>query len=768
MSKKLSVSVVSLLACLGFAGQSALAVAKTSATQHLTPSQLTNLQEFKLQPRFSVWGFTGDSTLAEGQFLAPVYGDQSRALYVVAEGDYVKNDSSWLGGAGLGYRQVVNDRIWGGYAIADYVSTPHNGFTVINPGVEMLGNVWDINVNGYIPLDNKKKLGSAGWAGDTFGDHEYVRPTGHDYYDHYLQQYEEPGRGFDFEVARVIPHFEDAKLHLGAYHFDTADSGSVNGIETRLTYTLNKYTGIELEDNYDNVKHNQFIVGIRFTLGDYSKEEKKQYGIATRLMDPIENDHAVLSSSGLVPVKRYVDNGEKLEHDNVWYFKQGGVGLSANGTPTGSGTAEDPFVGFNTQNYGAINPNIGVIDKYPLMYFAPGAYTFSGFSSNGIEDRFNLLNGWGMYGRTADYKEPAIGDARAKFSYGGVDVLGETDPTAPTTFNSIWIENNKGGIEAPSFAMSNAALYVKDSADVILQNARFENSASASISSGEHFYVYSAVVENSTLNFLALLGLSGGGSTEVVASATVDRYDLDRGFGIYAANSTVNFSGGTNKIDASAVGAKVSFGYGIYVDNAKVNFSGDTNNISATGIGLESGYGYGIYASSSTMINFSGGANEIFGSGSNLNQGFGRGYGIYANSSTVTFSGGVNEIFGSGSGLGYGYGIYANSSTINFSGGTNEIFASASDSATGIYAKNVSIINFIGDSLENKIKIYAAGANKKYGIDSDGSSPIQHNGGAISTVEEAETVIPNFILFETSGDGEGESVRWSSYWSLPW
>lgn len=407
MLKKLSLSVVSFMACLGFAGQSALAASPVT-TQSLTPSQLTNLQEFKLHPRLNVWGFTGNSTLVDGQFLMPVYGDQTRALYVAAEGNYVKNDSSWLGGLGAGYRQIVDNRIYGGYALVDSLHTPHNEFTILKPGLEMLSNVWDVNVNGYLSLDSKKKIGQGGWAGDDFGDYGFTRPTGHDYYDHFIQQYEEAGRGFDVEVARVIPHFEDVKLHVGVYHFDASNSGSTTGVGTRLTYDINKYAGVELADTYDNTKHNQFLVGVRFALGDYSKEEKQKFGIATRLLDPIGHD-IVLTNSTLF--RNYVDKGERKEHDNVWYFKKGYVSGNAKGTGTqqGAGTAENPYIGFTPGNYGAINPNIGVIDKYPLMYFAPGTYNFIGFSSRGIDDRFNLPNGWGMYGKNDNYTAPAIG-----------------------------------------------------------------------------------------------------------------------------------------------------------------------------------------------------------------------------------------------------------------------------------------------------------------------------------------------------------------------
>ena len=826
MSKKISVSVISFLACLGVSGQSLFAATKVDATKSLPSPNLTaTIKEFKLQPRFNIWGFSGDSTLVEGQFLAPLYGNQTRALYLATEGNYVKNDSSWLGGAGLGYRQIINDRIYGGYALADYVSTPHNGFTIINPGVEILGNVWDINVNGYIPLNNKKKLGQVGWAGDTFGDYRYTRPTGHDYYDHYIQQYEEPGRGFDFEVARVIPHFEDAKLHLGAYHFDSADFGSVNGIKGLLTYTLDKYTEIELQDNYDNFKHNQFIVGIRFALGNYSKTEKKQYGLATRLMDPIEN-RSTLTTGALLPIKKYIDKGERLEHDNVWYFKPGAT--NNNTGPTGSGTAEDPFIDFNTANYDAINPDIGVIDKYPLMYFTPGQYSFSSFSSN---DRFSLTSGWGMYGKTDDYKAPALGDDRAKFS-GGLDIK---EANEQTTLNSVQIVNDQGSHD-DAIARENAALYIKDAANVVLQNSVIKNIDSNS--SGGVFYVYGTVVDNSVLNFLELAGSNKGSYTSISGYNKNSSYSSNiadthnQGYGIYATNNShINFISGTNMIYglASSSSSGYSYGYGIYATNkSTINFNCGNNIIS----GSATTSGYGVYINDHSILNFNGGINTISGYGGddgygiraisspiNFNDGYntitGDNYGIDAVTLTMNFNGGLNTISGNNYGIqagervtinfnggnntiiengynndnssaihiddfstinfingnniisGNGYGIYAKDySTVNFSGGINTIYSNnnSNGDAYGIYA-NGSTVNF-DNSLTTKLNIYASGTTNKYAIYADSYSHIQHNGTDITTSDK--NVVNDFITFSTTGSGTGRAIDWKNNWYINW
>lgn len=838
MFRKNSLLVVSSLLCLGFAGQAALAntntvvitirqateansnarpvqavnrsvvqsAARTSSSVQSTRTdsrsnvqpasaqtnaQTNNIQEFKLQPRVNLWGFTGDDTFTEGQILVPVYGDQSKALYVAVENYYSNDDDDrWMMAAGLGYRQIVSDRIWGAYALIDYLHTSENVFPVINPGVEMLGNAWDVSVNGYIPTSNRKKKGKEGWAGDDFGIYNYGRPTGHDFYDHRMQQYEEIGRGFDFQVARVIPRFEDAKLHLGTYYFDTPDGGSVKGVSSKLTYNLNKYSSLELKNTYDNVKHNQFLVGIRFVLGEYSKEEKKLYGMATRLLDPIE--HA-LSSGGLAMVTKLVDKGEQKEHDNIWYFRH-----SPNGDKQeqeGSGTYEDPFIGFTSSNYGAIDPHIGIIDEDPLMYFAPGTYGFHDFHSREMDDRFNLPNGWGMYGRTDDYKAPATGDQRAVF-YGGLDIdYSSGDGHKATTLDSINVKSFSDTIDTTG---DYAALYVNNADNLILKNDKFESSG------------YGIWAENSTLNFNGGDNYVIGYEQGEIGSAVTFSYGIraqfstinfnsgnnvisssdgvnttSTGYGIAAKNSVINFNGGTNTVTgASAVDVNNvdNDSYGIRSENSTINFNGGTNTINASSVNTLDDYNFSIVAwgisAENSAINFNGGVNSINSTvqGENVTELPISAYGLSLYDTVVNFNGGINTISSAyhGSDEASVYGIYNsekgdNNSSVNFKGGINTINANGGSKAYGIYSdgdnSSTLTVNF-ANSSDNKVTISASANDEQYGIYVKGAnSYIQRNGTNLSdgtTLAEMQQYI-NFV-----GAGAGAAVDWDNHFILDW
>ena len=743
-----------------------------------------NVKPFKLKPRFNIWGISGDRTLTKGQFLIPLYGNAGKVFYLATAGSYMENDSSWTGSAGPGYRQVVGEHIWGIYALTSYVRTPHNGFIVINPGLEMLGAVWDMTVNGYVPVGNKKKLGQEGWAGDDFGEYNYAHATGHNYYDHRLQRYEEPGRGVGIDLARVVPYFDDAKFHVGAYHLDTASSGSNNGVSSKLTYDLNKYTALEVEDCYDTTNRNVFTIGIRFSSGGYSKEEKKQIGIANRLLDPIENG-ATTHPNVLINSKKTVDLGNHLEHDNVWYYKTG----DATGNPTqqGSGTYEDPFIGFNEANYAVVvaNQGIGVLDTHPLLYFAPGEYSFAEFSSRGIDSRFNLPNGWGMYGRSASYLAPAMNSDRANFA-GGLDLnYGAGTGTDTTTLNSIRITNNVTGTSS-DVGNQNAALYIANANDVQLRNTAITNAITVSDTDSANYFVTGLYATNSQVTF-ATLNQQDAGTNNILASWSFENNgDLDHAsingtvYGIYANNSVVNFNGGSNSVAAM----------GSFSSN---NIDNDNNSSTITqGINA-----YGIDASSS-MVNFNGGSNSIAATGNfsyndifnDTNEGTiiqsTNAYGLYANNSTVNFNGGFNSITTAGDFFSNdpertnsneinagtitqnanAHGIDANSSAVKFNGGSNSIAAignfSLSDvinvgnkdsitqsaDAYGIYANNYNtvIINggsnsfsavssFSSSPVDDDNHYNSATINQSadaYGIYTNDNSAVTFNGGSNS------------------------------------
>ena len=769
-TKELTISIVSIVACC--MGNSAFSATNTSAANlNESKNNTPTLQEFRLNPAINFWGFTGDNTYGEGQVRLPLYGSSSNALYFLGEGSAVSNNDGWLAGGGFGYRQVVNKkRIFGAYALGDYANTENNnGFWVLNPGLEMLGTAWDLDINGYFPISDKEKARDQ-WADQLLNDpnldaRSFIRHTSHDEYAHKFRIYEEMGDGFSVDIGRVVPHINNAKVYVGAYYFNP-DDDDIKGVNAKITYDLNKYASLEAKDYYDNANHNQFLIGLKLTLGGYSKEEKRDYGISTRLMDPIENDFAQFTSdSESFTRTKYEDQGEFHEHDNLWFFEPDTAqssgdsvsGVSA-GAPIGDGTYENPYIGFNEANFSNINPNIGTIDPFPLMYFATGNYSFATFTDSlGNEDRFDLPQGWGMYGKSADY----IDSEMAYFS-GGLDMNYISDTKAyATTLDSIAISDTQ---QDSLFA----ALYVNAARNIILRNVN----------------IYSDIETDDVMGITSY-GIYGDNNSVITLEGETNTIFASGSFtstGIFADNgTTINFNSGTNNI----TGIGNDYGYGIdagETNAAAINFNGGVNNVyGQTSNDINGITSYGIYADNNSTITFDGGASTVtasgsftstgifadngstinFNSGTNNITGIGNdyGYGIDAgvtNTAAVNFNGGTNNVHGQGLNDNYGftsYGVYAdNNSTITFGGGASTVLGSGSFTSTGIFADNGSTINF--NSGTNNV--IGMGDDFGYGMDAGvtNAATINFNGGTNNVYGQTPNIFGDAIgIFGAHGGG---------------
>lgn len=723
---KLTLSLVSLIAC--FAGQEILAAhAVTETNKNFAAPQLSRsqklikapqLSEFSLQPHASVWGMTGSYTLAKGQLLVPFAGDQNSALFGIAEGNMVMHDGTWFAGLGFGYRQIINERIYGGYFITDYnKSISKNGFLIANPGLEILGKVWDFNVNAYIPFNNEKVSGKEGWAGSDFNNYSYERFAVHNQYDHKFQEFEQAGRGVDFRIGRVVPRFNKAKIYLGGYYFSTKDAGSIKGISAKLTYEINKYTALELTNNYDNYNHNKIMLGVKLTLGGDNEQEKKDFGLSSRLLDNIDHGYG----STIVPIKKtYTDKGDFLQIDNIWFTRPG---LTQTPSPSntlkdapqgaqGDGTAENPFIGITPANIALIkqNSNIGIINKNPRLYFSPGTYALKGFISDEtlhLDSKFPLPTGWGMYGRTLDYKQPAMGDGRPTL-IGGIDIYAKAGESlgGNNVLNSLILH------ETGEIGRGEGIVRIGNARNVVLRNMQV--GADTFATGGYSIGVY---LVNGTVDLY---------DTSIYGASSNKQLDTNS-YGIAAEqSSSINFMGGNNNVIVNSTGIIQPIGIWLF-SNSSANFSGGTNNINVTSsarsvgaVNLNKIEAIGVFAEKNSTLNFNGGINNINVSSSAFPNALIDTYatGIQLDTgASANFFNGINNIYSSSVSrsdeyfdLASSIGITASTSsgdiksTINFKGGVNTITASSSSasplasfnsSSNGIYLDNAAI-NFAG------------------------------------------------------------------------
>lgn len=574
----ISLATISLL--ISSAMQTTFAAGNKSTAANST----LNSQAFELVPMFDIRGYTGHQNIGEGESLVPLFGDSGQVLYLDAEGKIGKSNNGWMAGLGGGYRKVISDMILGGYLMVDYSASPTNKkFLVANPGLEALGKAWDFRTNFYIPVgkDNWDARNQRRDFADKLGDNEFVRFTGHTEFDRFavsevnLREEASFGLGVDAEIGRSIPIVDDFKAYVGGYHFNTKDNGDINGASGRITYQVNNYVGIEAIDTYDKCRRNTAMIGIKLSLGGLGKDAQKRFGISGRLVDPIEHNIATIAEGYAVPIRtkttsKIISLGTKdvIEHDNIWFFKPTAA-TDRNTSPQnadavqGEGTYENPFIGFTQDNYAAIRPNIGTIDPFPLMYFAPGTYSLQGvgFPTDG---RFSLPNGWGMFGRTSNYVAPAVLSDRAQF-LGGIDLMYASGAgTEETTLDSIVIANQLSGI-------NNAALFIQNAADVILQNLDIQNIATLN-----NLATYGIYADNS------LLYMNGSS----VSATSNPSTGTSLAYAINLINNSKLVLGNANNINATAISeisssSSDATAYGINIDNSTLNINGNNNSITS-------------------------------------------------------------------------------------------------------------------------------------------------------------------------------------------
>ncbi|KPJ67466.1 MAG: hypothetical protein AMJ43_04210 [Coxiella sp. DG_40] len=728
-------------------------------------------------PRVYLKGAVGKELLWQGDILVPLDLGNDKALFLYGQGrvstleDYDAfepfDHAPWSGSLGIGSRRIYGDRLLGAYVLGDY-SEFSEGFNYfdISPGIEVLGKAWDFRANGYFPV-GKKSWTKEGWA-DEFGDYDFVRFKGHKEYDRWVRydHYREVAPGGDAEVGRKLFKGKNTlvKAYLGSYYFDMKDNRDILGVSARITIQPLQYVTFSVNDTYDRQYHNTFMLGVRVRLNDiFSKYPEgkitEDKDLSVRLLDPVERNLGSLSDAASIPASKGKMKPEYygLEHDNIWFFKRG-TAPKGHFQNIGTGTYEDPYVGFDPAKVGEVkdHEHDGVVDLFPLLYFDEGTYDLGVFENN---HRFELPGGWGMYGRMNNYLEPAEGDHRALF-IGGLDLK-----KGNNVLDSIRLENNTEGNSSQE-GQQDIGINIKGS-DVYMNNISV-----GALNSNEG-YTRGIWIEDAngvTLNRSQVYGYGSESEQDEPIGIVVKNGELTLGdsnsikthaagghtAGIFLIGvSTLKISGSNNMINANTTGTDKD-AYSIDADESTestIDISGSGNNIEAN---ASNGDAAGIFAKNLTL-NISGSSNSI-----SANEGSEYAYGIYAENSTVNISGSENSI-NANINNGEAYGIFAKNSTVYISGNKNNIDAtSTSGDAFGIKAEENSIVRFT--STEKTI-ITAKGTNR-WGIYADSSSHLrttdsEHDIGNLSDL------LP-YITFNDGGGTGGNRIEWEGKDPLPW
>ncbi len=270
----------------------------------------------KWHPTFFGEGNTGSRNYGSAGFTFPLTQDEASMLFFDFRARY-DDDQDTEFNAGLAYRKILGDKIFGTYGFFDrhYADGSGNTFDQITLGAELLGEVWDHRFNGYIPT-------SLDGQGTGTGELSIVNNR------LYISGLEERAYwGLDYEVGRLLRTFgendNELRVYAGGFYFDNSATGyeTIAGPRLRLEMRLfdlpllgeGSRLSLSGEVQWDQVRETKGFAGVhlQIPLGREGRSERGKGRIGAhpsyssmsrlerRMLDPIERDvDVVVNQSG--------------------------------------------------------------------------------------------------------------------------------------------------------------------------------------------------------------------------------------------------------------------------------------------------------------------------------------------------------------------------------------------------------------------------------------------------------------------------------------
>ena len=497
-----------------------------------------------------------------GDVMQPVLGNDNGFFFADFMGDGATGNT-FLVSPGLGYRQVVQNQIWGAYFFGDNerVNLGKN-FWNLSPGIEWMSPHWDAHVNGYFPLPQAQKMGGAVFA-DTLGDYDSVNfvPGTHNQYNALTAPYDVIGNGGDVEIAyRFAAHKNlSSRVYVGGYFYQPASAidftsitavKNITGITAGFEQSLTKNIRVWLMNSYDSLNHYTIGVRLQLTFGDESTIYSND--VHSRLLEPIERHVGIIETgAGTYDQVGYKNLGNALQYNNVYFFSPngGGAGLYLNGA--GDGTYGNPMA-LAQNSLNAVNSQSPNSARLYLQGGSGATYVVNGTTAT-TNLGLLLYNGQDLYGRSATYTTPAASSERPVISVDGVHGYnGFIINSGENTFNDLVItasstNGTTTGIDVTT--NSNATVNVVNTSITALNKGLY--------------------AENDNIGTLTINASNSSFSDNTVSPAPSDVFGA---FGIYANNVstgtlTVNATNSLFNDNTVTSGNNGNQAFGIYANN---------------------------------------------------------------------------------------------------------------------------------------------------------------------------------------------------------
>ena len=321
-------------------------------------------------------GYNTGYTTLEAFLAAPT--DRWSVMPFVDLRGHIFNNGRWAANAGLGLRSLMKDRIYGGYAYYDYRDTKRKSYNQVSFGLETLGTFWDLRVNGYVVVGNRKSHPY---------QPEFSQFSGNSIY--YTQKLQYALSGGNAEAGFYPLKMRNVTLYtgIGPYYLKGPVGGAVWGGQVRAKAMWKDYVGAEVNYSYDHTFKNivQGQVFLSYPFGPKRKMRKSterscndNYLLCQRMIEPV-------GKSEIIPVTTKKERKAALDPATGLPYTV----FFVNNLSHSAGTYESPFSTLADAET-ASSPN-------DIIYVYPGDLTSTGLSSG-----ITLQNGQQLLAATID------------------------------------------------------------------------------------------------------------------------------------------------------------------------------------------------------------------------------------------------------------------------------------------------------------------------------------------------------------------------------
>ncbi len=201
---------------------------------------------------------------------------------------------------GIGYRKMVESALLGEGIIGVHtwldrrITARGSKFNQTTLGLEWFSDDWDVKINGYLPINDRKRYVNTNPNAPGFVGTQLVAYTDQ-------TTTEEALTGADLELGWRV-HFLDnytdsTRIYAGAYHFEGDKADRVSGWRTRLTSDITSDIQIGARFQKDDTRGSQGFLEatIRFPFGQ--KKSYQEHGLRARLDESPERDIDIVSGA---------------------------------------------------------------------------------------------------------------------------------------------------------------------------------------------------------------------------------------------------------------------------------------------------------------------------------------------------------------------------------------------------------------------------------------------------------------------------------------